>query len=661
MTESTMEKYFGKGGALAGFLQGFEPRAGQQEMAEAVKRNLEQGSFFSEDNDPMASILVAEAETGIGKTLAYLIPSLLSGKKIVVSTATINLQDQILKKEVPLLEELFGEDLNCLCVKGRQNYLCHHRWYQHQSSPQASLVRDEQEEKIERWLETTETGDRAELDWLPDYSPLWNKIASNSSRCLGSDCSESSYCFVSKLRKNATKARLLIVNHHLLFSDLALRKGGHGEVLPRYEAVVFDEAHHIENVATSFFGKSFSHYQVLDLLADIEQQAEADMTAELFDKFAAELSGVRQRMEAFTQFFPPKKGRYPLPDLIEDNGAQWHEQIELLSSALCRLGEKADKNSAYSDSWRALSTRAFDLDKLLHEVSLAGEEPVHHGYVHWYERRERSVVISATPVHVAGDIEQTLYRTLDSCIFTSATLSAGGSFEYLRQRLGLPETTEYLQLSSPFDYAGRTRLYVPESSFPEPASPNFLPQVCEKVEQLINLVGGRTLVLFTSFRGMDAVAEYLEARVEYPVFVQGSLPRKTLLEKFAAETDSVLLAVASFWEGVDVQGESLSCVVIDKLPFEVPSDPVLMARVDEIQAKGGKPFFDFQIPRAVLSLKQGVGRLMRSSSDRGIIAILDVRLFSKGYGRTFRKSLPPSPVVRKLDGIEGVLLKDKQV
>ncbi len=656
MAESTMEKYFGAGGVLADFLQGFEPRSGQQRMAEAVERNLANGSSFCELDDPIASILVAEAETGIGKTLAYLIPSLLSGKKVVVSTATINLQDQILKKEIPLLEEVLDEEFNCLCVKGRQNYLCHYRWYQHRSSPQQSLVSDEEEEKIEQWLKTTETGDRAELSWLPDNSPLWNKISSHSSRCLGSDCPESSYCFVTRLRKNAAKARLLIVNHHLLFSDIALRKNGHGEVLPRYEAVVFDEAHHIENVATAFFGKSFSHYQVLDLLTDIEQQAEKDLTDEMFDKFSSELSGIRQRMDEFTKFFPPQKGRFPLSDLVEKKRQQWHEQVELLSSALCRIGEKTEKNSTHSEIWRSLSSRAFDLDRLLHEVALTDEEPVHYGYVHWYERRERSVVISVTPVDIAGDIEKTLYRTLDSCIFTSATLSAGGSFTYLRQRLGLPETTEYLQLASPFDYAGRTRLYVPENSFPEPSSSDFLPQVCDRVKQLINLVGGRTLVLFTSFRGMDAVAEYLESTVNYPVFVQGSLPRKTLLEKFAEETDSVLLAVASFWEGVDVQGESLSCVIIDKLPFEVPSDPVLMARVDEIQANGGKPFFDFQIPRAILSLKQGVGRLMRSSTDCGIIAILDVRLFSKGYGRTFRKSLPPSPVVRTLDGIENVLL-----
>lgn len=658
MSDSTLEKYFGAGGVLADFLNGFEPRSGQQLMAEAVKRNLDNGSTFCALDDPMASILVAEAETGIGKTLAYLIPSLLSGKKIVVSTATINLQDQILKKEIPLLEELFGEELNCLCVKGRQNYLCHYRWYQYQSNPQQSLMRDEQEEKIEQWLKTTETGDRAELSWLPDNSPLWNKISSHSSRCLGSDCPESAYCFVTRLRKNAAKARLLIVNHHLLFSDLALRKTGHGEVLPRYEAVVFDEAHHIENVATSFFGKSFSHYQVLDLLNDIEQQAQENLTDEMLAQFTGELSGVRQRMDAFTGFFPQKKGRYPLTDLVGKKSEQWHEQVALLSSALCRIGEKTDKNCAYSEIWRSLSSRAFELDKLLHEVALIEQEPVDHGYVHWYERRERSVVLSATPVHVADDIEKTLYRTLDTCIFTSATLSAGGSFAYLRQRLGLPETTEYLQLSSPFDYVGRTRLYVPENSFPEPSSSDFLPQVCERVEQLVNLVGGKTLVLFTSFRGMDAVAEYLQSEVKYPVFVQGSYPRKTLLEKFAEETDSVLLAVASFWEGVDVQGESLSCVIIDKLPFEVPSDPVLMARVDEIQANGGKPFFDFQIPRAILSLKQGVGRLMRSSTDRGIIAILDVRLFSKGYGRTFRKSLPPSPVVRTLDGIENVLQKD---
>lgn len=650
-----MKEYFSKDGMLAEALPAFEAREGQQVMAEAVQRVLDDEPIFDEVSSPMANILVAEAETGIGKTLAYLVPSILSGKKIVVSTATINLQDQILKKEIPLLEKVLQSDIGALCIKGRQNYLCHYRWYQYQSGPQQSLLKDTEAEKIEEWLKTTETGDRAELSWLSDKSPLWNKISSHSNSCLGSDCPESSYCFVNQLRKKATKAGLLIVNHHLLFSDLALRRNGHGEVLPRYEGVVFDEAHHIENVATTFFGKSVSHYQFLDLLSDLEQQAEMDLLPEQFDSFAAEISGVKQRVEAFSLIFPKQRGRFPLQDVITEMGERWQEEVNLVSSAITRLADKAEKNNVYSDVWNGLAGRAYELDKTLHEVALSEEVGVDYGYVHWYERRERSVVLSATPIHVADELEQMLYRSVDTCVLTSATLSTGGTFGYLRQRLGLPESAEYLQLASPFDYGGRTRVYVPENRFPEPSDRQFQEQVNQRVIKLIELAEGRTLVLFTSFRGMDAVAEYLENKLDYPVYVQGSLPRRTLLEKFARETNSVLLAVASFWEGVDVPGESLSCVIIDKLPFEVPSDPVFKARVDEITQAGGKPFFDFQIPRAILSLKQGVGRLMRSSTDRGIIAILDVRLFSKGYGRTFRKSLPPSPIVRSLEPLASIL------
>lgn len=648
-----MEKYFAQNGVLSKFLPSFEARSGQMEMAESVARVLGGRAQIDSNGGPIARMLVAEAETGIGKTLAYLIPSVLSGKKIVVSTATINLQDQILKKDIPLLEKIFETDLKVLCVKGRQNYLCHYRWHQFSSNSQQSLLADNQAEKVEKWLEKTDTGDRAELKWLPDKSSFWQKIASNSNQCLGSDCPEHSYCFVNQLRKKASKANLLIVNHHLLFSDLALRKSGHGEVLPRYEAVVFDEAHHVENVATTFFGRSISQYQLLDLIGDIERQAKVDLTLDSFDEFVSELRGVKQRIDSFALLFPASSGRYPLDDLLKEVGDKWVEEVEILSLAITRLAGKIEKYNEYSDVWNSLSSRAYDLDKTLHEVALADTALENiDGYVHWYERRERSVVLSATPIHVADEIERTLYRTVDACIMTSATLSTGDNFKYFRQRLGLPEDIEYLQLPSPFDYPARTMLYVPESNYPEPSERVYQEKTNKRIAELIEISKGRALVLFTSFRGMDAVADYLEENLDYPVYVQGTLPRRTLLEMFAQETDSVLLAVASFWEGVDVPGESLSCVIIDKLPFEVPSDPVFKARVDEVTRNGGKPFFDFQVPRAILSLKQGVGRLMRSSTDSGLIAILDVRLFSKGYGKKFRKSLPPSPIVRSLDPVK---------
>ena len=502
-------------------------------------------------------------------------------------------------------------------------------------------------EKIDQWLQITESGDRAELAWLPDRSPLWAKISAQSHQCLGNECPEASLCFVNQLRRKAGSARLLIVNHHLFFSDLSLKQAGYGEILPRYEGVIFDEAHHLENVATAFFGISFSQYQLLDLLADIDRQAEADLAASQAERLGSAVRGLRQRLDRFVALFPLERGRYHLDPLIEKS-AQWQEEVESLLAGLDRLGEDLSDLGVVSEGWHVLEKRAVELGANLIAIALPETHTGNDRNVRWYERRERAVSISSTPINIADHLKKSLYPSVASCILTSATLTTGGDFSYIRERLGLDGRTETMQLNSPFDYSGRTLLYVPENGFPEPAERSFSERVCARVYDILQISKGRALVLFTSFKGMDSMADYLHEHLSYPVLVQGSSSRHALLERFKEETDSVLLAVASFWEGVDVPGESLSCVIIDKLPFEVPSDPVIQARVEAISAAGGNPFFDFQIPRAVLSLRQGVGRLMRASTDRGLIAIMDVRLFSKGYGRVFMASLPPSPVVRSL-------------
>ncbi len=648
-----MKRVFASGGKLSGRLKGFEPRAGQQEMAEAVADILHDGA---ERVDGRASLLLVEAETGIGKTLAYLVPALLSGQRIVISTATINLQDQILKKEIPLLEKVLETDIPALCIKGRQNYLCHYRWFQHRSNPQTSLVESSDEEKIEQWLSKTESGDRAELSWLPDRSPLWPKISAQSNQCLGGDCPEFSLCFVNRLRKQAGTARLLIVNHHLFFSDLALRQAGFGEILPRYHSVVFDEAHHLENVATNFFGKHFSHYQLLDLIGDLERQAEADLPASGFDSLVGYARGLKQRLDVFAALFPAQRGRYPLAPLL-DTIDGWQEAVDNLANGLEQLAERCVKQASHGEIWNLFADRAGELQQnLLH---IAGVEQVGAGYfIHWYERRERTVSLSATPVKVAEELESCLYNSVQSCIMTSATLTTGGDFKYMRERLGIDETCKTLCLQSPFDYKGRTLLYVPKHGFPEATAGNYGNSLCDRIFELLKISRGRALVLFTSFRAMDMVADFLESRLSYPVLVQGTASRQALLEQFRETNDSVLLAVASFWEGVDVSGDSLSCVLIDKLPFEVPTDPVIQARMKAIEEDGGKPFFQFQVPRAILTLRQGVGRLMRSTSDRGVIGIMDIRLYSKGYGRMFRTSLPPSPVVRRLEDVEEFFATD---
>jgi ATP-dependent DNA helicase DinG len=648
-----VKKIFAEGGKLSSGLKGFEPRAGQQQMAEAVAETLRDGS---ERADGRASLLLVEAETGIGKTLAYLVPALLSGQRVVISTATINLQDQILKKEIPLLERVLEMNIPALCIKGRQNYLCHYRWFQHCSSPQTSLMEDRDVDKIEQWLAETESGDRAELSWLPDRSPLWPKISAQSNQCMGGDCPEFQLCFVNRVRKRAGSARLLIVNHHLFFSDLALRQAGFGEILPRYQSVVFDEAHHLENVATNFFGKHFSHYQLLDLIGDLERQAETDLPSSECDHLLGSARGLKQRLDIFAALFPAKRGRYPLTPLF-DKVDGWQGTLDSLVQGLEQLAKRCLKLAIHGEVWNLFADRAAVLQKNLQHI--AGPEQVGEGhFIRWYERRERTVSLSATPVKVAEELENCLYNSVESCIMTSATLTTGGDFKYMRERLGIDETCKTVCLQSPFDYKDRTLLYVPEQGFPEAAAANYSAALSERIYELLTISRGRALVLFTSLRAMDLVAEFLASRLTYPVLVQGTASRHALLDQFRETNDSVLLAVASFWEGVDVSGDSLSCVIIDKLPFEVPTDPVIQARVKAIEEDGGKPFFQFQIPRAILTLRQGVGRLMRSTSDRGVIGILDIRLYSKGYGRIFRKSLPASPVVRKLEDVKAFFATD---
>lgn len=645
MTQLT--EIFGQGGQLARCLANFESRDGQHGMAEAVAAVL-LGTDAEEHDIQKARVLLIEAETGIGKTLAYLIPAVLSGKRVVISTATLNLQDQIINKDLPLVEKVLEKKIPALCIKGRENYLCQYRWYQYRSNPQLSLVDDPWVEQIDRWLKMTATGDRAELAWLSKKAGLWSKISSQSNHCLGADCPEAAGCFISQLRKRAGSARLLIVNHHLFFSDLALRKSGFGELLPRYEAVIFDEAHHLENVASAFFGKSFSQYQLIDLLDDIERQAKIDLPPEMTDTLLPSLHGFKMRLDTFARIFPVQTGRFFLQTLVNDLTEEvWKEQIELLSVGINGIAGRMMNCTAFGDGWTGLIKRAGEQNDKLRDIALFFDNN-DHKYVNWYEKRERAVILSATPIEVADELQKNLYATVDACILTSATLSSGGSFSYIKERLGLNENTRDLRFSSPFDYLHRTLLYVPEASFPEPTNPDFLPCVGDRVSQILRLSEGRALVLCTSFKGMDSLAVFLEGALDYPVLVQGRASRNGLLKSFREETHSVLLAVASFWEGVDVVGESLSCVIIEKLPFEVPSDPVIQARIDRIKEEGGKPFFDFQVPRAILTLRQGVGRLMRSVTDRGVIAIMDVRLFKKGYGRVFLRSLPESPVTRDM-------------
>ena len=694
---AAMDEVFAPDGLLARELPGFEPREGQLTMARAVAATLTGTTGEPENQPSLGRLLLAEAGTGTGKTLAYLVPAVLSGRKVVVSTNTINLQEQILAKEIPFIRRHLAPGLKALCVKGRQNYLCLYRWYQLQTNPQGRLfggsAADNTEENLNTlaaWVKKTATGDRAELSTLADNSPLWAGISAAAGQCLGSSCSHGADCFITRLRQRAARAQLLIVNHHLFFSDLAVRRFGHAEVLPRYEAVIFDEAHHLENIATRHFGLALSHYQIIDLVRDLEGMAEARLRERDRDGLIQTARALAAEAGFFLDFFPSQQGRFPLRELIARE-PRWAELRETLQNAFTALIHRLEDLARAEEVWGPMLRRCQDLLATFKTIasppppagrqSAAGPAGLDamplpprdadglatvsdHGAPHlaatvaadaaiyWYERREKTVQLAVSPIDVARHLQEHLYSQVKAAVFTSATLSTGNDFRYIKSRLGLPADCPGLDLPTPFDYARRTLLYVPDQDFPPPNQPDYPARARREMREIIGHSRGRALLLFTSISAMRRAADELAGSIPYPVLVQGEAPRSLLLEEFRQKTRSVLLAVASFWEGVDVPGESLSCVIIDKLPFEVPSDPVIMARVDKIRAEGGNPFFDFQVPRAVLTLRQGVGRLMRSTADRGVLAILDARLFSKGYGRTFLKSLPPSPLCRDLEKVK---------
>jgi ATP-dependent DNA helicase DinG len=638
-----IDAIFDRHGTLARTLAGYEVRESQIRMARAVLATLEREG---EGEPGGARMLVAEAETGIGKTLAYLVPAVLSGQKVVVSTGTLNLQEQILKKDIPFIRKHVKPDLKAICVKGRQNYACLHRSQHLLSSPQTLLFTSSSRELelLAEWLEHTHTGDRAELSWLPDSSPLWEQVASSTAKCLGSKCPDNSGCFITQLRKRAAGAQILIVNHHLFFSDLAIRRFGQAEVLPRYQAVIFDEAHHLESVATNYFGTTFSHYQLLDLVKDIETLALEHLKKEARQITVQIARALATQAAEFALIFPRQRGRYPLPELIEST-PEWQAEVNRLDDAIAGLLRQLEGLTLAGELWDSPRRRCQELKEGLVRTTT----DLHHAYVYWAERREKTISLSAAPIEVAPDLQKYLYSQVTSLIFTSATLTAGGSFSYMFKRLGLPAETQTMSLPTPFDYAGRTRLYIPGAGFPEPNGAGYNEALHRETLALITASRGRALLLFTSINAMRQMHDFLQGRLPHLLLTQGDAPKASLLETFRQETDSVLLAVASFWEGVNVPGESLSCVIIDKLPFEVPSDPVIMARINRIKEEGGNPFNDFQIPRAILSLRQGLGRLMRSASDRGMLAVMDIRLYTKGYGRLFLRSLPASPIIRTIN------------
>lgn len=618
---------------MARFLEGFEYRPSQIEMARLIHQAVAHG--------PHALI---EAGTGTGKTLGYLVPIYLSGKKAVISTGTKNLQEQIYFKDIPLLAGATGAKIDAMLMKGRKNYLCLHRYHQYFS--QASLLNPDRENlhrSLQKWLKSTRYADRGELSWMRDDDPRWDALSATSEQCLGVDCLYWEDCYLAALRRRAAQARIIIVNHHLFFADLMVKQSGFGEIIPRFQVVVFDEAHRIEEIATSFFGKRVSTHQLMELANDVEREIKVlagDERKEFIKPLELIRTGTVQLLDTVAS--RDERGRLDRETLQEIGAGAGR----LIRQGLGFFRDKTPERTRGGTALQVFAGRANAMDAALEEILKERESD----RLKWYEKRKRMVVLHASPLEIAGSLEEALYGNVETMIFTSATLSTNGNFDYFRGRLGLPEKGFEGLYPSHFDFKNQTLMYVPED-LPPPNSPRFGPLIAERIIEILAITSGRALVLFTGYHNLNLVYARLEGKIPYRIYKQGDAPRSALLETFRQDTHSVLLATGSFWQGVDVPGEALSCLIIDKLPFDSPGDPLVAARIESIRARNGNPFMTYQLPSAIISLKQGLGRLIRNSSDRGILCVLDVRLIQSRYGRFFFESLPAIPLSRELDDV----------
>lgn len=651
MEEDLIQKIFGEEGLVSRHHEHYEYRPGQIEMAEAVAKAFEEKKH-----------LIVEAGTGTGKTLAYLIPAVAAAlgnkKRIIISTGTKNLQEQLMKKDIPFLQEILPKKFSAEYMKGRSNYACLYRIAKAENQPILEGL-DEMDhfEEVRHWAKETAVGDRSELVNLPENISFWSRINAKSETCIGQKCPEFEPCFITRMRERADGADVIIVNHHLFFADLNVRGNQYGRVIPDYGAVIFDEAHLIEDIAADYFGFQVSSFQIDELARDTDQLPITDsiVTREL-TKHAAKILGLSEQFWVrFTQA-RGQDGRYPLlPDAFNDRNRDGEKEPSplgdayfALDGALQRLETAID---AYSEKMpeaeslvRRIRQTRFDLDFIVTQAE--------SNYVYWLEKRGKGMFLRASPIDVSQLLREKLFEKVDTCILTSATLSANGKFDFIRERLGLEkDKTTVLLAPSAFDYESQALIYLPRA-MPDPRSFEFTQMAAGEIVKLLQATDGRAFVLATSNASMNALYELVSARVNYPCFVQGSMSKTGLLERFRNTPNAVLFATSSFWQGVDVRGEQLSCVIIDKLPFAVPSDPIVAARTKFIDENGGRSFFEYSIPQAVISLKQGVGRLIRSTTDKGVIAILDPRLRTKGYGRDFLNSLPRIRITSDIKDVE---------
>jgi ATP-dependent DNA helicase DinG len=612
-------------------------------MAAAVARAFERGG-----------VLLAEAGTGTGKTLAYLVPAILSRQRVLVSTGTKTLQEQIYFKDIPALREALRIPFTATCMKGRANYLCLHRL--DQIADGGPSMHDVFLPVIREWAGRTETGDRAELADLPEDVGFWNEVSATAETCLGAECPRYDDCFVTKMRQRAAASDVVIVNHHLLCADAAVRQNAFGEVIPACANAIIDEAHQLEDVATQYFGYSVSTYRFDELARDAEHGV---AVREASAREAVGRAAERVRADA-RAFFADIAQAHRGADRVRatpqsfgvacESAARLTGALDLLESALSAsavaLEPDAEGAEEANDEAAAVAHRAATIrDELRFLLRADADE-----FVYFVEVRGRGVFLRAAPIDVSAIIRDLLLDRMRTVVLTSATLTVDGGFDYIRDRLGIGRADE-VRLESEFDFTRQAILYLPKR-MPDPRESSFAVAAGRQVIDILRRTRGRAFVLFTSYATLRAVQAIAEMAIDYPILVQGAAPRSQLLRQFRDTPHSVLFATSSFWQGVDVVGEALSCVIIDKLPFASPGDPITAARIDSIRARGGDPFGEYQVPLAILALQQGLGRLIRHRQDRGVLAVLDPRLTTKGYGRRFLASLPPAPQVHDLARID---------